>query len=367
MWRRGSASWAWAWLAVVVAGLAVSTIVAVLLLRANAEHASGERMAHPQLVALTDQPNTTATYSIQYYAWSRTSSGRTEFGPQDDSLPTNTREVTLSFHSPIPQATLNWVLLLNDDARMTDAIAVHANGEVQVTEPGGQLTTTCPDIDGFSTAQVLSGQIALDQQGDGEASVVGGVDPHATYPSQADRTAVDVMSVLPTSPTDQSGKACTTMLIGWDQVNSQLWRPPRVTRGSVTVGQVPGGSFVESANPPVTDPRDLSWVVQGPADISYTLFSTNGQGTHELRLFVAGAAAALAATLLVETFKAALEVAERRSARAEPHDGSVGGAPPMRPPPPRRDKDGSGKRGRVLAVGAVLAILAAAAARRARR
>jgi hypothetical protein len=303
---------AWAWFVITLFTMLIFAGAALWLLGLTAEQATTERAPQPEAVVLTDHPGTEVDYIINYYTSSDTRAGITTFGSQTQATPINTREITFNFHGRVPGAKLNWVILVNSDAVMTQAISDQARGKVQVTQPGQSLSSTCPSLNGFPTAQVLSGLATLDQDGNASASVVGGVSPEVHYPRMGERTAVNVISVLPASPKDPSGNDCAVTLNGWDQVNGELWRTPHLTSGTITVGEVPGGSFVESANPPVGDPRRLSWQLQGPADVSYTLFDTTQQGRHERRLFYAGAAAALAATLLVETAKAALELGQGR-------------------------------------------------------
>jgi hypothetical protein len=120
---------------------------------------------------------------------------------------------------------------------------------------------------------------------------------------------VNVISLLPAIGEASPGpEGCIMTLFGWDQVGGEQWYTPVFSSGTILVGQVPGGSFIESANPPVVDTKRLAWQLQGPASVTYTLFDTTLQDVHERRVFLAGAAAALAATLLVEAGKAILEL-----------------------------------------------------------
>jgi len=331
---------AWVWFVIALASMLTFGGVAFLLLAMTAEKEPNERPPQPEAVILTNAAGTEVTYAINYYTSSETHSGISTYGTQDQATPINTRVITLNFHGSIPNAKLNWVIIVNNDAVMTQAIADQARGLVQVTQPGASVSASCPGLDGFAAAQVLSGQATLDQDGNASASVVGGVSPGVHYPRMGERTVVNVISVLPASPKNPSGRECEVTLNGWDQVNGELWRTPHLTGGVVRVGEVPVGSFVESANPPIGDPRRLSWQLQGPADISYTLFDSAQQGQHERRLFYAGAAVALAATLLVETVKAALQVAyssEERSTASIRRSLSSHGE--VRPPEAQRTKN----------------------------
>jgi len=75
------------------------------------------------------------------------------------------------------------------------------------------------------------------------------------------------------------------------------------------IGSVPAGRFIESSNPPSVDAQTLSWNLDGPADVSYTLFDSNSQSSHALWLFWAGIAAAVGATIFVEFVKGFAETA----------------------------------------------------------
>ena len=295
------------WLVAAFILMVASGWLAITLLELGGGDTTSAKLAHPELVVLTDQGGTTAAYKVEYFEFSRTTPGATAFGPPEDDLPLGARKVTFTFHGQIPGATLNWVVLLNDDAKMTDAIAVVARGLVQETAPGPSFVSSCDSLDTLAPAQVLSGQQSLDQDGNATVSFVGGVSKTIHYPQQEYRTAVDVISVLPASPTSPTGGECTMDLLGWDQVAGKRWRTPTLTNGIVDVGRVSAGSYVESANPPNRDPRTLQWQLQGPADVTYTLYSTTGQGQRERRFFFAGVAASFAVTMLAEVLKGLLE------------------------------------------------------------
>jgi hypothetical protein len=129
------------------------------------------------------------------------------------------------------------------------------------------------------------------------------------YPQSGERRAVNVLRIeAPAANNDATGSGgCHLNLINWEQVGGLDWRTPHVSGGSVLIGDVPAGQFVESANPALTDTQTLSWDLSGPASISYTLFDTSDQAHHEIYVFLGGVLAALAATLLVEVVKAAPE------------------------------------------------------------
>jgi hypothetical protein len=95
---------------------------------------------------------------------------------------------------------------------------------------------------------------------------------------------------------------------------------------------VPAGQYIESSNPPTVDAQTLQWNLQGPADVSYTLFNSNSQSSHANWLFWAGITAALGATLFIEFIKGSTEAVwlRRRAkrARAEKPAKQTGPAPP---------------------------------------
>ncbi len=266
----------------------------------------------PQMVLLTDQPNASVTYSIAYYQASVTNPGRTLFGPADSVAPVGTRRMTFRIHVARGTRHLRFAILLNRDASMTQPTAVKGVGFIDSTVPGGEIQSPCPSILSFGTAQVLSGVTDVDSTGMATVDVVGGVPGYVRYPSNGDRTPVNVLQMLPTAgdtAASTGAGACAVNLINWEQVGGIGWRTPKVGSGQVMIGSVPAGRFIESSNPPSVDAQTLSWNLDGPADVSYTLFDSNSQSSHALWLFWAGIAAAVGATIFVEFVKGFAETA----------------------------------------------------------
>lgn len=59
------------------------------------------------------------------------------------------------------------------------------------------MQSPCPGILAFDTAQVLSGITNVDSTGEAIIDVVGGVPAYVRYPSNGDRTPVNVLQMLP--------------------------------------------------------------------------------------------------------------------------------------------------------------------------
>jgi hypothetical protein len=281
---------------------------------------------NPQIVLLTDRLDVTVSYTIQYYAGSATGPAGTRFNPKADDLPTGVRNVQLTFQTAKPGQTIRYALLLNGDAVMTNATSVDRVGDIDVTTPGREVDSACTAIASFPTAQVISSTVTADQAGTARANLVGGIPETVRYERAGERTAVNVIQILPAlganphGPTDQ----CNVNLVNWEQVGGIAWQSPKYGAGTIAVADVSAGAFVESSNPPIINARSLNWQLQGPASVTYTLFDTDVQSGHELALFVAGILAALAAALLVEVTKGIREMFEDGETQDEAGDAATG-------------------------------------------
>ncbi len=295
-----------------VAALASGGLTVLFLHRSEDSPSANFAVPSPQMVLLTDQPNASATYSVAYYQGSLTSPGETQYLPADSVAPVDTRRMTFRIHVALRTQHLRFAILLNDDASMTEPTAVQGLGFIDSTVPGGlgEIQSSCSSIQSFKTAQVLSGVTDVDSTGGATVDVVGGVPASVRYPSNGDRTPVNVLQMLPSAADTAAStrpEACTANLAAWEQVGSIGWRAPTLRSGQVAIGSVPAGQYIESSNPPTVNAQSLLWNLQGPADVSYTLFNSNSQSSHALWLFWAGITAALGATLFVEFVKGSAE------------------------------------------------------------
>jgi hypothetical protein len=158
---------------------------------------------------------------------------------------------------------------------------------------------------------------------------------------------------------------CTVNLVNWEQVGGIGWRTPTFGSGQVTIGSVPTGQYIESSNPPVVDAQTLAWNLDGPADVSYTLFDSNSQSSHELWLFLAGITAALGATLLVELVKGSSEISWLQRHRGHEPGAAESTTRPV--PPPRDPTVNARERARqwpAFLVGVLSGVLASKLSRR---
>lgn len=262
----------------------------------------------PQMILLTNQPGAAVAYNIGYYQGSFTEPGETQFGAPDSIAPTGTRDMTFTIHVKPGVRLLKFAVLLNRDASMTDATQTQGTGFLDDTVPTGQgeIESPCASVQSFDTAQVLSGIAKVDSTGDAIVDIVGGIPNFVQYPSNGDRTPVNVIQMLPNAGETAAGR-CAANLVNWEQVGGVAWQIPSYLSGQVMIGGVPAGQYIESSNPSVVDAQTLRWDMEGPADVSYTLFDSNAQSSHEIWLFLAGIAAAFGATLVVEVIKGSVE------------------------------------------------------------
>ena len=251
---------------------------------------------------LTDQPGARASYSIEYSSGSFTSPGQSSFEAGGESTPVGVRELDLTFHLLSGPRQLRYALLLNTDASVYNATAAQGFGNLEATPPGRELSSPCPSINSFHTAQVLSGVIPVDAAGEAQVKVLGGIQRSVHYPEADERIRVSVLTFLPPigdAPSSSDETRCTVAVPEWEQIGGRTWFTPTIGTGYVNVGQVPAGDIVESANPPVANPGKLAWVLHGPSSVSYTLLDTSRQNDDTFRLTLAGITAALAASILV--------------------------------------------------------------------
>jgi hypothetical protein len=224
---------------------------------------------------------------------------------------------------------LKFAVLLNQYALMSDATQSRGVGYLDNTVPTGQgeIQSPCASVSSFNTAQVLSGVADVDSTGEATIDIVGVVPSYVQYPSNGDRTPVNVMQMLPgggdTASSAASGR-CSVNLVNWEQVGAVPWQTPTYLGGQVAIGSVPAGRYIESSNPPVVDAQSLSWNIDGPADVSYTLFDSNAESSHGIWLFWAGITAALAAALVVEVVKGSVETTWLFRRRDREHSNAEG-------------------------------------------
>jgi hypothetical protein len=279
----------------------------------------------PQMILLTNQPNATVTYTVSYYEGSYTEPGQTLYYGPDSDTPLNTRGLTFDIHVSPHAGPLKFALLLNHDAAMVNATGTQGLGYVDNTAPGEEIQSSCPSLYSFATTQVLSGVVDVDSTGDASISLVGGVPSYVSYPNNGDLIPVNVLQMLPTggSSLNFGASVCSVNLVNWEQVGGEPWVTPTYGGGQINIGTVPAGLYIESANPPTVDAQTLTWNLQGPADVSYTLFDSGSQSADAIWLFWAGVAAAFSATMFVEFVKGGAETLRVRTEKEVARENSA--------------------------------------------
>lgn len=336
-----------------IVAMALCALGAVLALQQSFDTGKAGPYPNPQLVLMVNKPGVSVQYNIAYSRGSYTGPGQTTFSSARQSLPLGVRDVTLSFTAPRNVFQLGYALLLNSDARVYNATSPYGFGTVASTPPGTVLSSACPDVANFQTAQVLSGTTPVFRGGHAEVSVIGGIQRGLTYPEQNDRLDVSVMSLVPSAADGLASpgrERCAIAVPDWDQIGGQRWYTPAVGRGEVDIGALPGGYSVENANPSLASPAALDWTVQGPVPISYVLLDSHRQHTDATWALFAGTLAALAVSFLAALVTGAYRplLTRREAERLESFLAAAAQPPARASPHPHRNKQAANAIGRAL-------------------
>lgn len=260
----------------------------------------------PDMLLLTSQRSVTLNVTIRYYQWHKSDAEGLIYGPPSGSLPTGSREIQIQFLGGKPNSLLQYSVLLGRNGAENNPVG-QQNEPVFSGNPGGTYTSDCvaPQIAGV--VQVLYGKVRLNPQGQATIITVGTlVNQHAYL----ENGATDVVGVIdvnsPITALSPSGPESTCIFPDWPYLGGVLWYSPAAIGGQVSIGQVSDNYDVTSSNPSLVDLSTLSWQINGPASISYTLTDKNIVHRQLTESFIAGVIAALAAALAVEAAKSAV-------------------------------------------------------------
>jgi hypothetical protein len=260
----------------------------------------------PDLLLLTSQRSVNVYLTVKYLSHSY-------------SFPAGTRVIQMQFYGGAPHSTLQYSVLLGSNGAETNPVG-SLNQEFFSGTPGGNSGSDCisPQISGL--VQTLYGKVRLDGQGAATVTSSGTLLNQHAYLEEGSNDVVGVIAInSPITELAAGGGADETCIFPeWPYLGGVLWYPPSGLTGEVLVGQITSGYDVTSSNPALTDLSTLSWQINGPTAISYTL--TNDSAAHRqlVESFLAGVVSALAAALLVETAKNAIGKAAEPADEAAP-------------------------------------------------
>lgn len=269
----------------------------------------------PQVMFMISERQVALQLEINYYTSYYPSAEELGFGNLSGSLPTGNREIQMQFIGGRPGSELQYTVLLGQGAAESDPIA-QQNEMLATGSPGSMISANCTSPQTMGVTQVLYGRVRLDSQGDGSVDTIGRLSNQHAYLSDGTANVVGLLDIVP-AVTDMESPADFTqgcVFPDWPYLGGVLWYSPAELSGEVTVGPVGGNYSVDSAIPTLSNLSSLSWTINGPTAINYTLTDT-ALASHEAReAFWAGVLAALAAGFAVEVVNSAVEVFESRNA-----------------------------------------------------
>jgi hypothetical protein len=263
----------------------------------------------PDMLLLTSERAVAVNVVVSYFQWYQSTAEGLTYGPEAGSLPTGVREVQLQFLNGKPDSTLQYSVLLGRNGTENDPVGLQ-NEQIFSGTPGGTYSSDCVNTQTAGIFQVIYGKVHLNMQGQAAVITVGKlVNQHAYLEDGAsdDVGVIDVNS--PITALSASGPGGTCIFPDWPYLGGVLWYSPSSLGGEVSIGPVANEFNVSSSNPPLTDLSSLSWQINGPTSVNYTLTDNNDVHRQLRDSFIAGVLAALAAALFVEAAKSALDKA----------------------------------------------------------
>lgn len=257
----------------------------------------------PNMLLLTSQHGIIARVNVNYFKSYQSTPEGMSFGSPSDSLPTGSREIQIQFSGGKPASSLQYSVLLGKNGAEANPVG-QQNEQIFSGTPGGTDASDCVSSQTVGIVQVLYGVLRLDAQGRGVVTTVGKlIDQHAFLKEGASYVVgvIDVNS--PITDLGSSGPGDTCIFPDWPYLGGVLWYSPTNLSGEVSIGQVASNYNVTSSNPSLTDLSSLSWQINGPTSINYTMIDDTIGRQQLIESFGAGVVAALAAALAVETAK----------------------------------------------------------------
>lgn len=265
----------------------------------------------PQLMFILNERQVALQLQINYYSDYYPSAEELGFGDASGALPTGDREIQMQFIGGKPRSELQYAILLGQGAAESDPIAQQS--EILFTgNPGSVIDADCTSPQTMGVTQVLYGRVMLDSQGNGSVDTIGRLGDQHGYLSDGTNNVVGLLDIVPPvtdiEPPGHLGQGCMLRLPDWPYLGGILWYSPSELSGEVTVGPVGANYRVDSAIPALANSSTLSWTINGPTAINYTLTNTALESLQANKAFWAGIFAALAAAFAVEVVNSVIGV-----------------------------------------------------------
>jgi hypothetical protein len=309
-----------------VVGAIVSAILALHLLR-SADTPRKTRGAdyRPEIMLITNERHVTASLQLSYYGGYSSSIGLlTPTGGQSGAFPIGVRYITIAFRGGESGRTLQYALLLNQDASESKIYGLpFANSRhlpqnpISVGSPGKVIINNCELPENTRFTQIMYGDVSVTSNGTADTQIAGRLINQHPYLTTGNADIVNVVEMLPTASAMMTADAgCKWLFPDSPFLGGLRWYSPTTLTGSVNIGSLRGDYTVQSSNPTLEDLSSLYWEFSGPNAINYILTDNSITRHASDDLFLAGVFASVAAVLGVEFLKTCFEVrAEVRGVR----------------------------------------------------
>ena len=313
-----------------IAGAAASVVFSYHLLRASDTPRKPQGADYrPEIMLITSEQHVTASLHMSYYGGYSSSIGvLTLKGGRPGVFPVGVRYITLAFSGGQPGTSLQYALLLNQDASESNIYGLpFANSRhlpqnpISVGSPGEVIINNCALPENTRFAQTLYGSASVASDGTADTQIAGQLVNQHPYLATGNTDIVNVMELLPSGSameTATAGAGCKWLFPDSPYLGGVQWYSPAALTGSVNIGSLHGDYTVQSSNPTLEDLSSLYWEFSGPTAINYILTDNAITRQASDNLFWAGVFAAAAAGLFVEFLKTCFELrTEVRGVREE--------------------------------------------------
>lgn len=299
-------------------GAAVSVVVALHLLRsADTPRKPQGANYRPEMMLISNARHVTASLQLSYYRGYSSSIGvLTLKGGQPGTFPIDVRYIRIAFSGGQPGTTLQYALLLNQDASESTVYGLpFANSRhlpqnpILVGSPGKVIINNCELPENTRFAQIMYGSASVSSNGTADTQIAGQLINHHPYLATGNIDIVNVVEFLPTASSMMSaGARCRWLFPDSPYLGGLRWYSPATLTGSVNIGSLHDDYNVQSSNPTLEDLSSLYWEFSGPTAINYILTDNSITRHASDDLFLAGVFASVAVVFGVEFLKTCFEI-----------------------------------------------------------